>query len=281
MGATMLQRSRLGAGSMLAAGAVLREGIEIPPGHMAAGVPATVKKAARRLLERTGSASRRSTIGSRGQIPSEVCKPIRRLTIALPARAKLNLDLEVLGRDAGRIPRAAHARSRRSRCTTCSTVEPAERNDVDDLRFDVPTATDNSVLERHSALEAAAERELPDAHPPRTSASRPAPAWAAPAPTPPRRCGRSQTMHHLDVDLRPIARAASAPTCRSSSAAGAAHGRGRGERLTPLPDEACVVRDRLARHRAVDRRRVPCLGRGQRARPQPPAPRRGARGRRV
>ena len=45
MGATMLQRSRLGAGSMLAAGAVLAEGVHIPPGHMAAGVPATVKKA--------------------------------------------------------------------------------------------------------------------------------------------------------------------------------------------------------------------------------------------
>jgi carbonic anhydrase/acetyltransferase-like protein (isoleucine patch superfamily) len=44
MGATMLQRSRLGAGSMLAAGAVLQEGMAIPPGHMAAGVPATVKK---------------------------------------------------------------------------------------------------------------------------------------------------------------------------------------------------------------------------------------------
>jgi carbonic anhydrase/acetyltransferase-like protein (isoleucine patch superfamily) len=44
MGATMLQRSRLGAGSMLAAGAVLREGMQIPPGQLAAGVPATVKK---------------------------------------------------------------------------------------------------------------------------------------------------------------------------------------------------------------------------------------------
>ena len=43
MGATMLQRSRLGAGSMLAAGAVLREGVQIPPGRLAAGVPATVK----------------------------------------------------------------------------------------------------------------------------------------------------------------------------------------------------------------------------------------------
>ena len=44
MGATMLQRSRLGAGSLLAAGAVLGEGGVVPPGHMAAGVPATVKK---------------------------------------------------------------------------------------------------------------------------------------------------------------------------------------------------------------------------------------------
>ncbi len=44
MGATMLQRSRLGRGSLLAAGAVLAEGSEVPAGHMAAGVPAAVKK---------------------------------------------------------------------------------------------------------------------------------------------------------------------------------------------------------------------------------------------
>ena len=44
MGATMLQRSRLGRGSLLAAGSVLAEGSEVPPGHMAAGVPAKVKK---------------------------------------------------------------------------------------------------------------------------------------------------------------------------------------------------------------------------------------------
>lgn len=44
MGATMLQRSRLGRGSMLAAGGVLQEGMQVPAGHMAAGVPATVKK---------------------------------------------------------------------------------------------------------------------------------------------------------------------------------------------------------------------------------------------
>ena len=44
MGATMLQRSRLGQGAMLAAGAVLQEGHHVPAHHMAAGVPATVKK---------------------------------------------------------------------------------------------------------------------------------------------------------------------------------------------------------------------------------------------
>ena len=43
-GSIMLQRSRLGAGAMLAAGAVLREGGQVPPGHLAAGVPAAVKK---------------------------------------------------------------------------------------------------------------------------------------------------------------------------------------------------------------------------------------------
>lgn len=45
MGATMLQRSRLGKGAMLAAGAVLAEGVQVPERHMAAGVPATIKKA--------------------------------------------------------------------------------------------------------------------------------------------------------------------------------------------------------------------------------------------
>jgi carbonic anhydrase/acetyltransferase-like protein (isoleucine patch superfamily) len=44
MGSIMLQRSRLGAGSMLAAGAVLPEGRDVPPGHLAAGVPAEVRK---------------------------------------------------------------------------------------------------------------------------------------------------------------------------------------------------------------------------------------------
>ena len=43
-GAVMLHRSRVGAGAVLAAGSVLLEGKEVPEGHLAAGVPATVKK---------------------------------------------------------------------------------------------------------------------------------------------------------------------------------------------------------------------------------------------
>jgi carbonic anhydrase/acetyltransferase-like protein (isoleucine patch superfamily) len=44
MGAIVLQRARVGAGAMLAAGAVLPERTEVAPGMLAAGVPAREKK---------------------------------------------------------------------------------------------------------------------------------------------------------------------------------------------------------------------------------------------
>jgi carbonic anhydrase/acetyltransferase-like protein (isoleucine patch superfamily) len=40
MGATLLNRSVVGEGAFVAAGALVREGQEIPPGHLAVGVPA-------------------------------------------------------------------------------------------------------------------------------------------------------------------------------------------------------------------------------------------------
>lgn len=43
-GAVMLQQSRLGEAAVLAAGALLQEGAQVPPGQLAAGVPAVVKK---------------------------------------------------------------------------------------------------------------------------------------------------------------------------------------------------------------------------------------------
>ena len=55
MGAIVLQRARVGAGALVAAGSVVREGQAIPPGVVAAGVPAVVKKdvdgSSRRWLE--------------------------------------------------------------------------------------------------------------------------------------------------------------------------------------------------------------------------------------
>ena len=44
MGAIVLQHARVGAGAMVAAGAVVSERQEIPPGVLAAGVPAKIKK---------------------------------------------------------------------------------------------------------------------------------------------------------------------------------------------------------------------------------------------
>lgn len=44
MGAIVLQRARVGAGAMLAAGAVVPERMEVAPGVLAAGVPAREKK---------------------------------------------------------------------------------------------------------------------------------------------------------------------------------------------------------------------------------------------
>lgn len=42
MGAILLNHVRVGAGSVIAAGAVVREGMEIPPGSLVMGVPAKV-----------------------------------------------------------------------------------------------------------------------------------------------------------------------------------------------------------------------------------------------
>src|SRR5437660_2903144 len=44
MGAIVLQRARIGAGAMLAAGTVVPERMEVAPGVLAAGVPARQKK---------------------------------------------------------------------------------------------------------------------------------------------------------------------------------------------------------------------------------------------
>ena len=44
MGATILSKARIGAGSIVAAGAVVLGGTEVPPRNLVAGVPAKVKR---------------------------------------------------------------------------------------------------------------------------------------------------------------------------------------------------------------------------------------------
>jgi carbonic anhydrase/acetyltransferase-like protein (isoleucine patch superfamily) len=60
MGAVVLSQARIGAGSLVAAGSVVGEGFEVPPGMLAAGVPARVVRSltggARGWLERAAPA---------------------------------------------------------------------------------------------------------------------------------------------------------------------------------------------------------------------------------
>ena len=44
MGAVLLNGTRVGRGSLIAAGAVLLEGTQVPPGSLVAGVPAKVRR---------------------------------------------------------------------------------------------------------------------------------------------------------------------------------------------------------------------------------------------
>jgi len=44
MGARVLNNAQVGAGAIVAAGAVVLEGFTVPPGHLAAGVPAVIKR---------------------------------------------------------------------------------------------------------------------------------------------------------------------------------------------------------------------------------------------
>jgi 4-diphosphocytidyl-2-C-methyl-D-erythritol kinase len=82
------------------------------------------------------------------------------LTLAVPARAKLNLDLEVLRRGGDGFHQVR---------TTIQAVAlhdilelaPAERTTINVTGLAIQTNRDNSVLKAHAALERATHRELP------------------------------------------------------------------------------------------------------------------------
>ena len=57
MGAVVLNAARIGSGSLIAAGSVVLEGTDVPPGSLVAGVPGRVR---RELTEEERAAVRRN-----------------------------------------------------------------------------------------------------------------------------------------------------------------------------------------------------------------------------
>jgi 4-diphosphocytidyl-2-C-methyl-D-erythritol kinase len=154
------------------------------------------------------------------------------LTLALPARAKLNLDLEVLGR------RDDGFHEVRTRLQTIDLhdlllMAPADRTSITMSGLELKTAAENSVLKAHAALQLVAGRELHTRFvlhkriPPGSGLGG-ASSDAAAALR-----GMAQ-IHNIKADLAPIAAAVGADVAFFLSG-GAARAESRGERLTRLP----------------------------------------------
>jgi 4-diphosphocytidyl-2-C-methyl-D-erythritol kinase len=154
--------------------------------------------------------------------------------IALPARAKLNLDLEVIKRRAdGFHEIRTHMQS--VALHDLIEAEPATHTTLVTEGLAVPSGSDNIVLKALAALEAAAGRELPTQFhlnkriPPGAGLGG-ASSDAAAA------LRAAKTLHALSVDLMKIA-----PTIGADVpfflAGGSALAEGTGEHLTSLPTE--------------------------------------------
>jgi 4-diphosphocytidyl-2-C-methyl-D-erythritol kinase len=155
------------------------------------------------------------------------------LIIALPARAKLNLDLEVIGRNADGFHDLR------------TTFQAIALHDMLEIATAAKTTftssgwqlnqNHNSVITAHSALERAASRQLPvriHLHKQIPPGSGMGGASSDAATT----LRALKSMHALDVDLHPIAREVGSDVPFFLHG-GRAHAEGRGDRLSQLPDE--------------------------------------------
>src|SRR5690242_14361981 len=123
--------------------------------------PRQGKKAARRIVEQLGRDVRAALSKTRRQV-SRRPEATGRLRLAVPARAKLNLDLEILGR------RSDGYHDLRSTMQAIELhdlllIEPATETALTANGLTVHNNADNSVLKAHAALERAAHRPLPAA----------------------------------------------------------------------------------------------------------------------
>jgi 4-diphosphocytidyl-2-C-methyl-D-erythritol kinase len=155
------------------------------------------------------------------------------LALALPARAKLNLELEVLGRNEDGF-HDIRTTFQAIELQDTLELEPAGRTSFASDGYEIDPS-DNSVLKAHRLLEESVGRALPmrlQLHKriPPGSGLGGASSDAAAA------LRGLTTIHSLDVDLGKLAREVGADVPFFLHG-GRAVAEGRGERLQPLPDE--------------------------------------------
>jgi len=156
------------------------------------------------------------------------------LTLALPARAKLNLDLEVIGRTSDGFH---HIRTtfQEIELHDLLEMEAAGETTITTEGFEIDEAN-NAVLKAHHALEEATKRALPvciHLHKRIPPGSGMGGASSDAAAT----LRALKTMFGLDLDLIPLAQTLGSDV-PFFLAGGRAHAEGRGEKLTMLQSEA-------------------------------------------
>ena len=156
------------------------------------------------------------------------------MTIALPARAKLNLDLAVLGRrDDGY--HDVRTTLQAIDLHDLLTLTPADRTALSTSGLTVSTTHDNSVLKALAALETATQQQIPTRihlhkRIPPGAGMGGASSDAAAA------LGGLAKLHHITVDLPAIARQLGADV-PFFLAGGTAIAEQRGDHLTPIPTQ--------------------------------------------
>ena len=156
------------------------------------------------------------------------------MKVALPARAKLNLDLQVIKRRAD----GFHEIKTRMQSVALHDLleaEPAASTRLEIDGFLVPQAADNIVLKAHAALEHAVGRQLPTHF--RLHKRIPPGAGLGGASSDAATALRAaKIVHALDTDITKIAHGVGADV-PFFIAGGCALAEGTGERLSPLPTE--------------------------------------------
>ncbi|HYU64599.1 MAG TPA: hypothetical protein VEN12_12540 [Verrucomicrobiae bacterium] len=155
------------------------------------------------------------------------------MSLALPARAKLNLDLEVVGRNRDGF-HDLRTTFQAIDLHDLLEIERADQTTMTASGFEIDESS-NSVLDAQHALQSACGRELParvhiEKRIPPGSGMGGASSDAAAM------LKALKTTYRLDVDLMPIARELGADV-PFFLVGGRAHAEGRGDRLTRLPHE--------------------------------------------